>query len=86
MLRSAVLVLLRGYQRWISPLSAPRCRFYPSCSQYAVEAISHRGVIMGSAYAVRRLLRCHPFTAGGYDPAPPPKEPTGSRRGAPRPV
>ncbi|RKS80361.1 hypothetical protein CLV35_0792 [Motilibacter peucedani] len=82
----ALVGLVRGYQRWISPLSAPRCRFYPSCSQYAVDAISSRGPIMGTAYAVRRLLRCHPFTAGGYDPAPAPREHSRSRRRDPRPV
>lgn len=82
---SVLVAAIRAYQRWISPLSAPRCRFYPSCSQYAVDAVRNRGTIMGTAYALHRLLRCHPFTAGGYDPAPPRKA-SRPGHGATRPV
>ncbi len=60
--------LLCGYQRWISPLMAPRCRFAPSCSEYARQAIEKYGLLGGSVRALWRLLRCHPFHPGGYDP------------------
>jgi uncharacterized protein len=66
-----LLVLLRGYQRWISPLLGPRCRFYPSCSAYAVTAIERFGALRGTYLAARRLLRCHPFHPGGFDYVPP---------------
>jgi uncharacterized protein len=62
--------LLRGYQLFISPLLGPRCRFYPSCSAYALEAVRLHGALRGSWLAVRRLSRCHPFHAGGLDPVP----------------
>ncbi|MDR2725198.1 MAG: membrane protein insertion efficiency factor YidD [Candidatus Adiutrix sp.] len=59
------------YQRFISPLLPPACRFRPTCSQYAAEAISRHGLGRGGLLAVWRLLRCHPFGSGGYDPVPP---------------
>jgi putative membrane protein insertion efficiency factor len=59
-----------AYQRFLSPLLAPRCRFAPSCSQYAVEALREHGAVRGLWLAVRRLARCHPFNPGGYDPVP----------------
>jgi len=62
--------LLRIYQRFVSPLLGPRCRFYPSCSAYALEAVQVHGAWRGSWLAVRRLSRCHPFHAGGLDPVP----------------
>jgi len=62
--------LLTGYQRFVSPLLGPRCRFYPSCSAYALEAVQVHGALRGSWLAVRRLSRCHPFHAGGIDPVP----------------
>jgi putative membrane protein insertion efficiency factor len=61
---------IRGYQRLLSPLLPPSCRFYPSCSQYALEAIRRHGALKGSWLAARRLIRCHPFNAGGFDPVP----------------
>ncbi len=65
-----VLLLIRGYQRFISPYTPPACRFYPSCSTYAVDAIGRHGPWKGGYLAVRRLLRCHPLHPGGYDPVP----------------
>lgn len=63
-------LLIRGYQRLLSPLLPPSCRFYPSCSQYALEAVNRHGAFKGSWLAARRLVRCHPFNAGGFDPVP----------------
>ena len=63
--------LVRGYQLVLSPLLGPRCRFYPSCSSYAVQALSTHGAAKGSYLAARRLLRCHPWNPGGVDHVPP---------------
>ena len=65
-----VLLLIRFYQRFISPGLPPACRFYPTCSEYGYEAISRYGIIKGGVLTVWRLLRCHPFHPGGYDPVP----------------
>ncbi|MGH9465783.1 MAG: membrane protein insertion efficiency factor YidD [Terriglobales bacterium] len=65
-----VLGCLRGYQRAISPWLPPACRFYPTCSEYAVEAVDRYGVLIGAALAAWRLLRCHPLHPGGFDPVP----------------
>jgi uncharacterized protein len=62
---------IRLYQLIISPLLGPRCRFYPSCSAYAVEALTRHGALRGSWLAIRRLARCHPWNPGGVDPVPP---------------
>ena len=70
-LRTLVLVLLRGYKWAISPLLSPACRYVPTCSDYAVEAVDRYGVFRGGLLAVRRVLRCHPFVKGGYDPVAP---------------
>nr|WP_093288965.1 membrane protein insertion efficiency factor YidD [Solimonas aquatica] len=69
--RGCALFLIRCYQLLLSPLLGPRCRFYPSCSHYAAEAIVVHGLLRGSALALRRLSRCHPLNPGGYDPVPP---------------
>ncbi|HEX6969151.1 MAG TPA: membrane protein insertion efficiency factor YidD [Micromonosporaceae bacterium] len=61
-----------AYRRWVSPALPARCRFYPSCSAYALEAIAKHGAPRGSLLAIRRLLRCQPFHPGGYDPVPEP--------------
>lgn len=61
---------IRFYQRFISPLTGPHCRYAPTCSHYAVEAIGKHGLKRGGILAVRRLSRCHPFHPGGYDPVP----------------
>ena len=67
-MRQAAIALLRGYQRFISPLLGARCKYYPSCSEYAVQAIGRYGILRGSVLAAWRLLRCNPFSHGGYDP------------------
>ena len=64
------LNLIRFYQRFISPLTPPSCIYTPSCSQYALEAIVKYGALKGSWMAARRILRCHPWGPGGYDPVP----------------
>ena len=70
-MKKIFLSLIRFYQRSISPLSPPRCRFVPTCSQYAYEAITQYGAIKGGWLALRRLLRCHPFYKGDFfDPVP----------------
>ncbi|MBO4159465.1 MULTISPECIES: membrane protein insertion efficiency factor YidD [Micromonospora] len=66
-----------AYRRWISPALPARCRFYPSCSAYALEAVTRHGALRGVGLTVRRLSRCHPFHPGGHDPVP---EPGGRRR------
>lgn len=63
-----LLLLVRGYQYLISPLFPPCCRFTPTCSAYAIQAIEKYGVFRGLFLSFRRILRCHPFSAGGYDP------------------
>jgi putative membrane protein insertion efficiency factor len=72
-----LLLLVRGYQLFISPLLGPRCRFYPSCSAYAVTALQTHGALRGSWLAVRRLGRCHPWNPGGVDHVPPSMSATG---------
>lgn len=67
---AAGVAVIRLYQRWISPYTPPSCRFFPSCSQYAAEAVNRYGLLRGGWLAVRRLLRCHPFHPGGDDPVP----------------
>ena len=64
------LVLIRFYQRFLSPALPSSCRFQPTCSQYAVEAIERFGALKGGSMALRRILRCHPFNPGGFDPVP----------------
>lgn len=69
-MRHVLIWLLRGYRAVISPLYGQVCRYHPSCSAYALEAVTEHGALRGSWYAVRRLARCHPWAAGGYDPVP----------------
>ncbi|MDD2948450.1 MAG: membrane protein insertion efficiency factor YidD [Rugosibacter sp.] len=66
-----LVFLVRGYQLFVSPLLGPRCRFYPTCSQYAVEALQTHGAVKGMWLTLRRILRCHPLQPGGHDPVPP---------------
>jgi putative membrane protein insertion efficiency factor len=70
-MKSVLLLLLRAYQLGISPFLGQKCRFYPSCSSYAMEAIQLHGVGKGSLLAARRLCKCHPWHPGGVDPVPP---------------
>lgn len=67
-LRGPLILLIRLYQLLISPLKAPACRFYPTCSHYALQAVEKHGVFLGSWMAIKRLIKCHPFHPGGYDP------------------
>ncbi|MBK1717458.1 membrane protein insertion efficiency factor YidD [Thiocystis violacea] len=69
-MRRILIGLIKVYQYLISPLLGPHCRFYPSCSHYAVEAIERHGPVYGSYLALRRLSRCHPWHPGGIDPVP----------------
>jgi putative membrane protein insertion efficiency factor len=69
-MKRVALLMIRFYQRAISPWFPPSCRYYPSCSAYAVEAIEKYGFFRGSVLAVKRISRCHPLHAGGYDPVP----------------
>lgn len=69
-MKQVLIWLLRGYRRVISPLYGPVCKFYPSCSAYALEAVQTHGAAKGAWLAARRLGRCHPWQAGGYDPVP----------------
>ena len=69
-MKRILLALIRAYRRWISPLKKPCCRLYPTCSAYALEAIEKYGALRGGFLALRRILKCHPFHPGGYDPVP----------------
>lgn len=70
-----LLAVIRGYQRYVSPATSARCKFYPSCSAYAAEAVELHGAGRGGWLALRRLLRCHPFHPGGVDLVPSPRDP-----------
>lgn len=69
-MRGFLVLVIRGYQLWVSPLLPAACRYYPTCSVYAIEALERYGALNGSWLAIRRILRCHPFRPGGYDPVP----------------
>ena len=72
-MRPLLLALLWIYRRLVSPVLPPACRYYPSCSQYAADAVRIHGAVFGTWLALRRLLRCHPWAPGGPDPVPPAK-------------
>ena len=69
-MRSLLIGIIKLYQYLLSPLSGQNCRFHPTCSQYAVEAINEHGVFKGGYLSMRRILKCHPFNEGGLDPVP----------------
>ena len=68
--RAVLIALIRGYQRWIAPAFPPSCRFAPSCSHYALQALDRHGLQQGLWLTLRRVLRCHPYHPGGLDPVP----------------
>jgi len=67
-MRRIFILLIKGYKKFISPLLPPSCRFYPTCSDYCIQALEKYGVVKGGAKSVWRILRCNPFNKGGYDP------------------
>ena len=69
-MKKFVISAIRFYQREVSPLFPPRCRYIPTCSEYALEAVEKYGAVKGSFLAAKRILRCNPFHKGGYDPVP----------------
>ncbi|MGN7410796.1 MULTISPECIES: membrane protein insertion efficiency factor YidD [unclassified Sporosarcina] len=73
-MKKLVLLLIRFYQKMISPLTPPSCRFYPTCSHYGVEAVETHGVVKGMWLTIVRISKCHPFHKGGFDPVPAKKE------------
>lgn len=81
-----LLAVVQAYRRLVSPLLGPRCRFAPSCSAYAVEALMTHGAARGSWLAVRRIGRCHPFHPGGHDPVPPARSTSATMDETPRPT
>jgi len=70
-MKAVVQFVLRGYKRWISPMLPHACRFVPTCSEYAIEAVERHGTLRGTGLAIWRLLRCQPFARSGFDPVPP---------------
>jgi putative membrane protein insertion efficiency factor len=69
-MKKILIIFIKIYQKAISPLTPPSCRFYPTCSHYGLEAIEKHGALRGSWLAIRRILKCHPFHEGGFDPVP----------------
>lgn len=67
-MKQIALLIIKMYRLFISPLKPPTCRFVPTCSEYALQAIEKYGILRGGSMAIRRILRCHPFHPGGYDP------------------
>ncbi|MBI5141061.1 MAG: membrane protein insertion efficiency factor YidD [Nitrospirae bacterium] len=74
-MRKIILAVIRFYSRWVSPFLPSSCRFYPTCSQYAAEAVELYGPARGGLLAARRICRCNPFSRGGFDPVIPPELP-----------
>ena len=69
-MKKIIILLIRGYQNFISPLFPPTCRFTPTCSTYFIQAVEKYGAIKGSYLGIKRIMRCHPWNPGGYDPVP----------------
>ncbi|UTH01894.1 membrane protein insertion efficiency factor YidD [Macrococcoides canis] len=72
-MKQLLLGLIKFYRKYISPMTPPACRFHPTCSQYGLEAIETHGAMKGGYLTVKRILKCHPFHPGGFDPVPPKK-------------
>lgn len=70
-MKTILISIIKFYRNYISPMTPPTCRFYPTCSQYGMEAIDTHGAIKGSYLTIKRILKCHPFHPGGIDPVPP---------------
>ena len=68
MIKQIIIAMIRFYQKLLSPLSGPTCRFYPSCSRYTLDAVNRYGAVQGLWLGIKRLARCHPWHPGGYDP------------------
>lgn len=68
LLKNVLILIIRGYQKFISPMFPPTCRFYPTCSEYCLQAVRKYGPFKGSWLGIKRILRCHPWNPGGYDP------------------
>ena len=69
-MKKILILLIRFYQKFISPMFPAKCRFYPTCSHYTLEAVKEHGAIKGTYLGIKRILKCHPFHEGGYDPVP----------------
>lgn len=69
-MKKFLIFIINIYRKFVSPIKAPSCRFYPTCSQYAINAIEKYGAVKGTFMAIKRILKCHPFHPGGYDPVP----------------
>jgi uncharacterized protein len=69
-MKTLLILFVRGYQVSLGQLLPPACRYYPSCSAYAIEALERHGAVRGGMLSIKRILRCHPFRPGGYDPVP----------------
>ena len=82
-MKALLIAPIRAYQRWISPMFPRRCKYHPTCSEYAVQAVQRYGMLRGTVLAVWRVLRCNPFSHGGYDPV---SEQTLFRRSHPSPL
>jgi putative membrane protein insertion efficiency factor len=80
-MRRLALLLIRAYQWLLSPLLGSNCRFQPTCSHYAAEAITEHGIVRGTWLALRRVGRCHPWGGSGFDPVPPTRQDTGCSNG-----
>ena len=73
-MKQLLLGLIKFYRKFISPMTPPACRFHPTCSQYGLEAIETHGAMKGAYLTIKRILKCHPFHPGGFDPVPPKKD------------
>ncbi len=69
-MKNILIFFIKIYQKIVSPILGPRCRFHPTCSNYAISALKKHGIVKGGILTIKRLLKCHPFNEGGYDPVP----------------